>query len=118
MCVLRVRFQHFRYNELEMAYLICSVFVLLAGMVFQSGMLGVDSVVHAVLTYGVVVSIQTYGLIVAFANDLKGLLPRNQLTSRPLDPVKHGQVPGGQSAALAAHRHDEPAIHFANRIVR
>jgi ribosomal protein S1 len=32
-------------------------------------------------TYGIVVSIQKYGLLLSFFNDLKGLIPRNQLST-------------------------------------
>ena len=34
-----VDLQPFKYNALETAYLVCSLFVLLSGMVFQSGVL-------------------------------------------------------------------------------
>ena len=40
-----------------------------------------DHVEKGLETYGVVVSIQSYGLLLGFLNDLKGLLPRNQIST-------------------------------------
>jgi ribosomal protein S1 len=40
-----------------------------------------DKVEKGLETYGVVVSIQSYGLLLGFLNDLKGLLPRNEIST-------------------------------------
>ena len=37
-----LHWQQLRYNALEMSYLVCGMFVLLSGMVFQSGMMMTD----------------------------------------------------------------------------
>jgi ribosomal protein S1 len=40
-----------------------------------------DQIQYGMETYGVVVSVQKYGLLLSFFNDLKGLLPRNQIST-------------------------------------
>ena len=47
--------QNFRYNELEMVYLVCSICVLLAGMTFQSGILNGGLALTVIVTYFVAV---------------------------------------------------------------
>ncbi len=40
-----------------------------------------DNLKAGMETYGVIVSIQKYGLLLSFLNDLRGLVPRNQISS-------------------------------------
>lgn len=47
--------QTFKLNTLETLYLVTSLFILLSGMTFQSGVAAVDSGPHFALTYIVMV---------------------------------------------------------------
>jgi hypothetical protein len=87
--------QTFRYNELETAYLVCSVFILLAGMSFQSGILVRGKVTYWMVTY--LVALAVVGSAVTFILVLGVEVYRTVRAARPQKLLVRAGSEGGSS---------------------
>ena len=83
--VLGMTPQTVRYNQLETVYLVTSLFILLAGMAFESGVAVAGTGPHSLLTYLVAIVLVISGslFIVILALEVRHLPTRAPVTGPP-----------------------------------